>query len=159
MHLYGIFILGKLYASLLFPFLLLQLFSGEWVAVVVSGQQAEVAIFLRVKVEPRQLWQQNRWFSTTARYLVSVLLDTVDRHLLLTWRTTGGLRGGRGRCGGRGGRGWHDWRRRRWWWWGRGLVFTSPLRSPLWRSSISVSIPGDRSRRNEQWQANHVADN
>lgn len=104
-HLYGIFILRKLYASLLFPFLLLQLLSGERVAVVVSGQQAEVPIFLRVKVEPRQLWQQNRWFSTTGRYLVSVLQDTVDRHLLLTWRTTGGLRGGRGRCGGRGGRG------------------------------------------------------
>lgn len=77
-HLYGIFILRKLYASLLFPFLLLQLLSGERVAVVVSGQQAEVAIFLRVKVEPRQLWQQNRWFSTTGRYLVSVLQDTVD---------------------------------------------------------------------------------
>lgn len=76
MHLYWIFILGKLYASLLFPFLLLQLFSGERVAVVVSGQQAEVAIFLRVKVEPRQLWQQNRRFITTARYLVSVLPDT-----------------------------------------------------------------------------------
>lgn len=82
----------------------------------------------------------------------------VDR-LLLTWRAIGGLTGGRGRCRGRGRRGWHDWRRRRWWWWGRGLIFTSPLRSPEWRSRISVSIPGDRSRRDEPWRANHVADN
>lgn len=103
MHLCGIFILCKLYASLLFFFLLQQFFPGERVAVVVSRQQAEVAIFLRVKVEAGQLWKQNQWFFTIARHFGFCLTGTVDYDLLLTWCATGGLRGGRG--GGRGGRG------------------------------------------------------
>lgn len=37
------------------PFLVLQLLPGQWVTVVVSGQQTEVAVLLRVKVETWQL--------------------------------------------------------------------------------------------------------
>lgn len=62
-HFYGLFILSKHLVPLFLSFFLLQLLSGQWVTVVVSGQQAEVTIFLRVKVETRQLWQQNRWLN------------------------------------------------------------------------------------------------
>lgn len=54
-HFSGFFILHKHFASLFLPFFLLQLLSGQWVTVVVSRQEAEIAIFLWVKVETRQL--------------------------------------------------------------------------------------------------------
>lgn len=55
----GLFILCEHLVSLLLSFLLLQHLPGQRVTVVVSGQQAEVAVLLRVEVETRQLWQHN----------------------------------------------------------------------------------------------------
>lgn len=54
----GLLILCKHLVPLFLPFFLLQLLSGQWVAVVVSRQQTEITILLRVKVETWQLWTQ-----------------------------------------------------------------------------------------------------
>ena len=56
----GLFILRQHLVSFFLSFFFLQLLSGQRVTVIVSGQQAEVAIFLRVEVEPRKLWKKNR---------------------------------------------------------------------------------------------------
>ena len=59
-HFSKFFILREHLVPLFLSFFLLQLLSGQWVTVVVSRQQAEVTIFLWVKVETRQLWRQDR---------------------------------------------------------------------------------------------------
>lgn len=57
-HFSGFFILCEHLVSLFLPLFLLQLLSGQRVAVVVSRQQTEITVLLRVKVETWQLWTQ-----------------------------------------------------------------------------------------------------
>ena len=57
-YFFGLLILCDHLVSLFLSFFPLQLLSGQRVTVVVSRQQAEVAVFLRVKVETRQLFNK-----------------------------------------------------------------------------------------------------